>query len=187
MVETGKKGQSTTMRDDWILDTIAEVRRALDAVLASAEDLYKRIVPEPQRSRAERLYKTYVPEQLVPKSRGPVRAPDVDIIDVGTEIHLVADLPGVKKEDIDISLTPDVIDISAESKAEIAREQLPYARRERGYMAYKRSMRLPAAVIPDKAKARFNNGVLEVTMPRKEPVEKVKGVKVEVKNTGEPI
>jgi HSP20 family protein len=46
-------------------------------------------------------------------------------------------------------------------------------------------MRLPAPVIPDKSKARFNNGVLEVTMPRKEPVEKVTGVKVDI--TGERI
>ncbi|MGB9372149.1 MAG: Hsp20/alpha crystallin family protein [Halobacteriota archaeon] len=186
MVERRMKSRKMTTREDWILDTIADVRRALDSALASAEDLYKKLVPEPQRSRAEHLYKTYVPE-LIPRPRGPVRAPDVDIIDVGTEIHLVADLPGVKKEDIDINLTPDTIEISAESKAEIAREQQPYARRERGYMAYKRTMHLPAPVIPDKAKARFNNGVLEVTMPRKEPVEKVTGVKVDIKNTGERI
>jgi HSP20 family protein len=172
-----------TTREDWILEALADVRRALDAVLATAEDLYKRFVPEEQRSRAEHLYKTYAPE-LLPRPRGAVRSPDVDIIDVGTEIHLVADLPGVKKEDIDISLTPDTIEISAESKAEIAREQQPYARRERGYMAYKRKMRLPASVLPDKAKARFNNGVLEVTMPRREPAEKVKGVKVDIKDTG---
>jgi len=186
MVERRMKSRKMTTREDWILDTFADVRCALDTVLASAEDLYKKLVPEPQRSRAEHLYKTYVPE-LIPRPRGPVRAPDVDIIDVGTEIHLVADLPGVKKEDIDINLTPDTIEISAESKAEIAREQQPYARRERGYMAYKRTMHLPAPVIPDKAKARFNNGVLEVTMPRKEPVEKVTGVKVDIKNTGERI
>jgi HSP20 family protein len=43
---------------------------------------------------------------------------------------------------------------------------------------------LPATVVPEKAKARFNNGVLEITMPRKEPVEKVKAVKVNIKDTG---
>jgi HSP20 family molecular chaperone IbpA len=184
MVERRMKSRKMTTREDWILDTFADVRCALDTVLASAEDLYKKLVPEPQRSRAEHLYKTYVPE-LIPRPRGPVRAPDVDIIDVGTEIHLVADLPGVKKEDIDLNLTPYIIEISAESKAEIEREQQPYARRERGYMAFKRTMHLPAPVIPDKAKARFNNGVLEVTMPRKEPVEKVTGVKVGITDTGQ--
>lgn len=173
-----------TTRDDWILDAMANVRRALDAVIATAEDLYQRFVPEPQRSRAERLYETYVPEQI-PRPWRATRTPDVDVIDLGIEIYLVADLPGVKKEDIDIDLAPETIDITAEPKAEMEREQQPYARRERGYVAYKRRIYLPAAVIPDKAKARFNNGVLEITMPRKEPVEKVKAVKVDIKDTGE--
>ena len=184
MDEKRMKGRQMTAREDWTCETCCDVRCAIDAMLTSAEDLYKRFVPEQHRTRAEHLYKTYAPELIRP--RGPVRAPDVDILDIGTEIHLVADLPGVKKEDIDISLTPDSIEINAESKAEIAREQQPYARRERGYMAYKRTMRLPASVIPEKAKARFNNGVLEVTMPRKEPVEKVAGVKVDIKDTGSP-
>jgi HSP20 family protein len=98
---------------------------------------------------------------------------------------LVADLPGVKKGDIDIDLAPETVEISAESKAETEREQQPYARRERRYMAYKRRIQLPALIIPDKAKARFNNGVLEITMPRQEPVEKVTAVKVNITDTGE--
>ena len=170
-----------TTRDDWIEDVIGTIGRAFDVALETAEDLYRRFVPEQQRSRAEHLYKTYAPE--IPRYWRPTRMPDIDVIDLGTEIHLVADLPGVKKEDIGIELTPSIIDITAEPQAEIEREQQPYARRERGY-AYKRRIYLPASVIPEKAKARFNNGVLEITMPRKEPVEKVKAVKVNVKDTG---
>ncbi|MCJ7638819.1 MAG: Hsp20/alpha crystallin family protein [Euryarchaeota archaeon] len=170
-----------TMRDDWILDVIANLGRALDAALATAEDLYQKFVPEQQRSRAEYLYKTYVPE-MMSRHWSPTRTPDVDVIDLGIEIHLVADLPGVKKGDINIDLTPDIVDITAEPQAEMEHEQ-PYARRERGY-AYKRRTYLPASVIPEKAKARFNNGVLELTMPKKEPVEKVKAVKVTIKDTG---
>ena len=170
-----------TTRDDWILDVIANLGRALDAALATAEDLYQKFVPEQQRSRAEYLYKTYVPE-MMSRHWSPTRTPDVDVIDLGIEIHLVADLPGVKKGDINIDLTPDIVDITAEPQAEMEHEQ-PYARRERGY-AYKRRTYLPASVIPEKAKARFNNGVLELTMPKKEPVEKVKAVKVTIKDTG---
>ncbi|MGZ8875976.1 MAG: Hsp20/alpha crystallin family protein [Halobacteriota archaeon] len=171
-----------TTRDDWILDVIANLGRALDAALATAEDLYQKFVPEQQRSRAEYLYKTYVPE-MMPRHWSPTRTPDVDVIDLGIEIHLVADLPGVKKGDINIDLTSDIVDITAEPQAEMEREPQPYARRERGY-AYKRRTYLPASVIPEKAKARFNNGVLEITMPKKEPVEKVKAVKVTIKDTG---
>lgn len=57
MVEKRMKGRKMTTREDWILGTLADVRRAFDAMFASAEDLYKRLVPEPQRSRAEHLYK----------------------------------------------------------------------------------------------------------------------------------
>ena len=173
-----------TTTDDWILDAITTVRRALDAALATAEEIYKTYVPEQQRSQAEHLYKTYVPE-LIPRHLSPIRTPDIDVIDLGMEIHLVADLPGAKKDDIDIELTPDIVDITAEPKAEMEIEQQPYARRERGYASYKRRVYLPASVVPKKAKARFNNGVLEITMPRKEPIEKVRAVKVDIKDTGE--
>jgi HSP20 family protein len=171
-------------REDWILSALSEIRRAFDDVFVMAEDLYKRFVPEEQRSRAEHLVKTYVPE-IVPRPQGVVRIPDVDVIDLGTEIHLVADLPGVKKEDIDIDLTPDTIVITADAEAETEREQQAYAHRERRRSAYRRRMRLPEQIVPDKAKARFNNGVLEIIMPRKEPVEKVKAVKVDIKDVGE--
>lgn len=168
-------------REDWILSTLSEVRRAFDAMFSTAEDLYKRFVPEQQRSRAEQLYRTYVPERARP--RGAVRIPDVDVIDLGTEIHLVADMPGVMKDDIDIDLTPNTIVISAEAKVETERERRAYAHRERRRPAYRRRMRLPEPIVPDNAKARFNNGVLEVIMPRKEPVEKA--VKVDIKDVGE--
>jgi HSP20 family molecular chaperone IbpA len=171
-----------TTRDDWMQDVFANVGRVLDAALATVEDLYQRYVPEQQRSQAEHLYETYAPE-IMPRHWSPTRTPDIDVIDLGTELHLVADLPGVKKEDIDIDLMPDAIDISAEPQAEVEVEQQSYACRERG-CGYKRRISLPATVIPEKAKARFNNGVLEITMPRKEPVEKVKAVKVSVKDTG---
>jgi HSP20 family protein len=173
-----------TTRDDWIQDVIANVGRVLDVALETVEDLYQRFIPEQQRSRAERLYETYAPE-IMPRHWSPTRAPDIDIVDLGTEIHIVADMPGVKKEDIDIELTPDTMEIAAEPKVEVEGEQQSYACRERG-CAYKRKVSLPAIVIPEKAKARFNNGVLEITMPRKEPVEKVKAVKVNVKDTGGP-
>jgi HSP20 family molecular chaperone IbpA len=171
-----------TTRDDWIQDVIANVERVLDAAHATVEDLYQRYVPEQQRSQAEQLYKTYAPE-IMPRHWSPTRTPDIDVIDLGIELHLVADLPGVKKEDIDIELMPDTVDITAEPKAEMEPEEQLYACRERG-CAYKRTINLPATVIPEKAKARFNNGVLEITMPRKEPVEKVKAVKVNIKDTG---
>ncbi len=177
--------------EDWMCMALNEAQRALDMAREVMEDMYKRFVPPQQRESAEQLYKK-VTERMPPMpapmapARPTVRMPDVDILDLGTEIHLIADLPGVKKDDIDLELMPGSIKIKAEASAEVEREEQPYKRRERGYMAYKRNITLPEDVIPDKAKATFNNGVLEVVMPRKEPVQKIKPTRVPIKDTGQP-
>jgi hypothetical protein len=65
-----------TTRDDWIQEVIANVGGVLDAALATVEDLYQRFVPEEQRSQAEHLYKTYVPD-IMPRHWSPTRTPEI--------------------------------------------------------------------------------------------------------------
>ena len=184
-----KEGHKAAPEEDWMCMAVEQAQQALDMARALIEDMYERFIPEEHRSSMEHMYRKYVEERMpmpMPKPPAPVRMPDVDILDLGTEIHLIADLPGVKKDDIDIELMPGSIQIRAEVTTEVEREPQPYKRRERGYMAYKRSIDLPEDVIPEKAKARFNNGVLEVTMPRKEPVKKVTATRVPIKDTDQP-
>lgn len=107
-----------------------------------------------------------------------LRAPAVDLIDRENEILLRAELPGVRKEDISISLTADSITIEARSKQEEAEEKGDYRRREISSSAFSRSMSLPAEVDTDAAKAVFKDGVLEVTLPKK-PAAKGKTVPIE--------
>ena len=95
-----------------------------------------------------------------------LRAPAVDLIDRANEILVRAELPGVKKEDISISLTADSITIQAQSKKEAAEEKGDYKRREISSSAFSRSIWLPAEVDSDAAKAAFKDGVLEVTLPK---------------------
>ncbi|MGZ4903136.1 MAG: Hsp20/alpha crystallin family protein [Halobacteriota archaeon] len=185
------KQHKMSAEEDWMCMAMEQAQHALDMARGLIEDMYERFVPEEQRSSMEHMYRKYVEERMpmpmpMPKPPAPVRMPDVDILDLGTEIHLIADLPGVKKDDIDIELMPGSIQIRAEVTAEVEREPQPYKRRERGYMAYKRSVDLPEDVVPEKAKARFNNGVLEVIMPRKEPVKKPTATKVPIKDTDQP-
>ncbi|MGZ4944654.1 MAG: Hsp20/alpha crystallin family protein, partial [Halobacteriota archaeon] len=177
-----------TPEEDWMCMALDQAQRALDMARGMLEDMYERLVPKEQRLSAEQMYKKFVAERMperMPKPSPPVRRPDIDILDLGTEIHLIADLPGVKKDDIDIELMPGSVQIKAAVTAETEREQQPYKRRERGYMAYKRSLDLPEDVVPEKAKATFNNGVLKLVMPRKEPVQKPKPTMVPVKDTGQ--
>jgi HSP20 family protein len=99
-------------------------------------------------------------------------APSVDIFEDRDDIVVKADLPGMKKEDIDVSLTDDAITISGERKKEEKVEKKNYYSFERSYGSFKRSFRLPTEVQTDKAKARFEDGVLEIRIPKTEEAKK---------------
>ena len=102
---------------------------------------------------------------------GAAQMPYVDVMDRGGEILVTADLPGVDKKDIRINVSGNMLEISAERRAELEKSEKDYVRRERSYRRFYRSMRLPASVDKDGAKASFNNGVLEITLPKTEKAE----------------
>jgi HSP20 family protein len=109
-----------------------------------------------------------------------VREPFADLIDAGKEYRVSAEMPGVPKEQIDVTVTPRGIEISAETKTKIDEEKEGYVRKERGYSRFHRNLTFPEEVMPDKAEAALNNGMLEVRVPKKTPTE-TKKHKVSVK------
>lgn len=108
-----------------------------------------------------------------------VREPFTDIMETKDSVVVTAELPGVRKEDIKINATEDAVEISAETKEEKKVEEKGYYRRERSLGRYYRSYTLPARVKPEKAKASYKNGVLEVVLPKAEKKEKGKSIKIE--------
>lgn len=98
--------------------------------------------------------------------------PSVDIFEEGDNVVVKAELPGIKKEDIDVSMTDNVISISGEKKREEKVERKNYYREERSYGSFTRSFRLPAEVQTDKAKASFKEGVLEIRILKTEEAKK---------------
>jgi len=102
------------------------------------------------------------------------REPFVDIFDTGEEIVITAELPGVRKEDIKVNVKEDTVYIEAQVKREQEIEREGAVRIERYYSGYRRVIRLPAEVIPEKAKAKYNNGVLEIRIPKKHPTKREK-------------
>lgn len=94
------------------------------------------------------------------------QVPYVDVLDRDKEIVVTADMPGVDKNDIRINVKNDTLEISAEKKMEKETKEEGYIRRERGYDRFYRSIRLPSGVDESKADAKFNNGVLEITLPK---------------------
>jgi HSP20 family protein len=90
-----------------------------------------------------------------------------------------ADLPGLKKEDIEVSIQDGILVIRGEKKEEAERKGNGAVRTERFYGSFHRAVSLPAAVDDAKVKASYKNGVLELTLPKKEEA-KPKQIKIDL-------
>lgn len=111
---------------------------------------------------------------------GFLGVPSVDMYQTDDDVIVKATLPGVKPEDINISVTGDVLNIRGEVKEEQVKEGASYHLRERRFGTFSRSLPLPSAVVADRAKAEFDNGVLTLTLPKAEEV-KPKTITVKAK------
>jgi len=106
--------------------------------------------------------------------------PTVDIFEDGTDVVVKAELPGMKKDDIDVNISDDVVTISGEKRTEEKVEKKDFYRVERSFGSFTRTLRLPSEIQSDKAKASFKDGILEVRIPKTEAaVQKVKKITVE--------
>ena len=95
-------------------------------------------------------------------------APSVDIYENKDQIVLEAELPGMKQEDFDLSIENNVITLRGERKFEKTDETDNYHRVERSYGSFTRSFTLPQTVSAEEARAEYSNGVLRVTLPKRE-------------------
>lgn len=109
-------------------------------------------------------------------------SPSVDIIEGKDEIAIETELAGMKIEEVDVSIENNVITISGERKFEKTDETDNYHRIERSYGTFTRSFTLPRNVISEEANAQFKNGILRITLPKRE---EAKARKIEIK--GEPM
>lgn len=106
--------------------------------------------------------------------------PTVDIVERDTAYHIKAELPGVDKNDVKITVQNDVLTIRGEKKKESEKKNDNYHRVERSFGVFQRSFTLPTSVQSDKIEASYDNGVLSVVLPKSEE-EKPKQIEVKVK------
>ena len=92
----------------------------------------------------------------------------VDVLDSGEDILVRAAMPGVKAENLKITLNGNTLTLKAEVEAEAELENATYLRRERHASAYTRSIPLPMTVEADQAHALFRDGILSLTLPKSE-------------------
>ncbi len=104
----------------------------------------------------------------------------LDVHESDDALTVKASIPGVKPEDIDISITGDTLTVKGETREEKEEKSGNYHLRERRYGAFQRSVSLPTLVKADKASAEFENGVLTLTLPKAEEV-KPKSIKIKTK------
>lgn len=123
------------------------------------QNMFDRMVNDSflSRTSAEDVYECYAP---------------VDVYETDNEILVEAVMPGVKVDNIQISITGDILRIRGEMSSEQgeAKEDARYLLRERQYGSYSRSLRLPMEVNAKNASAEMENGILELTLPKAEEV-----------------
>jgi HSP20 family protein len=96
--------------------------------------------------------------------------PAMDLYQTADEVVVKANLPGLKAEDVQISVANGVLSLHGEFKQENEQNEATYHVLERRYGSFERSVTLPTDVQTDKAKADFQDGVLTITLPKAETV-----------------
>lgn len=110
-------------------------------------------------------------------SNGHQLAVPVDLWETKDSYHLRADLPGLTPEDIDINATADTFTLTGETKPSTDVASEGWLRQERHFGKFARSFTVPMQIDPNKVEAKFQNGVLELVLPKAENV-KPRSIKI---------
>jgi HSP20 family protein len=116
-----------------------------------------------------------------PKEYEYIRTPPTDLADLGDRYELHAEMPGIPKEDINIEVTPNNIEISADYNEEKKDKNKNWLHRERNSIKYYRNYETPEELKVEEVEAEFNNGILKLKLPKIKPSEGKKSKKIEIK------
>jgi HSP20 family protein len=94
--------------------------------------------------------------------------PPINIWLGDNSVVVTAELPGVTRDDVNLSLQEDVVTLAGQREPKSQEQNVSWQRRERAYGTFSRTVQLPFRVDPDKVQARFNNGILEIELQRLE-------------------
>lgn len=106
------------------------------------------------------------------ETEGGVFMPSVDVSETGREVTVSVELPGMESKDVSVEVDENAVTLRGEKKEEHEEKRGSWLRREARYGSFHRVVPLPAGVDGDKAKARFHNGVLSVSLPKRPEVQK---------------
>ncbi|MEO0087486.1 MAG: Hsp20/alpha crystallin family protein [candidate division WOR-3 bacterium] len=99
--------------------------------------------------------------------------PLVDMYEKGNDIIVEAEIPGMEKENLSVTVSENAVTIKGEIKKEKEVKEKDYYLCERSYGSFSRTIDLPTEVDAEKAKATYKNGILTITLPKKQPEKKL--------------
>lgn len=133
----------------------------------------------PFRDMEERFGRLFAGLPVDPEWNLGAWTPAVDVHEDENQYTLTADLPGMKKEDISLSVVDNVVTLKGERKQETEKTEKGFHRIERTYGTFQRAFQIPRGVDASKVEARYENGVLTVNLPKPEAA-KPRNIEVKV-------
>jgi HSP20 family protein len=121
---------------------------------------------------------TFAP--IAVREGGFFRSARTDVTDTGKSYKIVAEIPGIPKDRLDIRVRGTNVEIRGESVSAKEEKEAQFVHRERAYAGYYRSLELPEPVIATEAKAKVENGLLELELPKRNPTPSSAEVKIAV-------
>lgn len=143
-------------RNPWWLDPLEELHREI-----------------------ERIFREFMPGGYTRRIVDGWRHPYFEVLDEGDKYRILIEIPGARKEDIRVKATENTITVEARISSESRLEEEHAIAMYRGYEGYRTTITLDEEIIPEKVRARYNNGLLEIEAPKKVPKE-VEGVQIKV-------
>jgi HSP20 family protein len=116
---------------------------------------------------------------LMPRATD-VRAAFIDLQDAGSSFLLKAEVPGIPKENLEVSVTSDAVELSGTFEEMKEEDTGTYVRRERNFRRFHRHVPFPEEVAAESAMATLRDGVLELRVPKREPAPETKSHRVKI-------
>jgi len=119
-------------------------------------------------SRLNELFEDFFDDALAQRREGGFSSPKVDVVEKDNNYLVTAEMPGFTPENIDVSVEGNTLTLRGEVKKENEKDEGQYHLKERQMSSFVRRIPLPSDVNPDQCSADFDNGVLKLTLPKRE-------------------
>lgn len=154
-----------------------EGRPATDQWRASWPDISRLFMREPWRAVEELLHDPFAGRGVLERWFGDFSSsrfqPRIDVVDEGKVLRVTVELPGIQREDLNVTVEDRAFVLRGEKKQDARNEEDGCYRLERAHGSFVRTIPLPENADPDHALAKFDNGVLTLTVPKSEPTRSV--------------